>query len=317
MTKSRYLPSRRAALMQLGALAIPGGALLALTPKAAADNVPSDPLVGRRIVFDDDFASLDWTRWNAGPKATTAPSGFYGRSAFAQKGGDEGFNPYSIVDDPRVANGKALQIACSYIGRSMHIRNYYGNDLPEFQWVSGNMQGATPQGVLLNGWRSGYFEARMQFPSHPLTWPAFWLLNRESILNWQTSIEVDIIEHKGTEPFLYGLYLHEWGAPDEHNEGSGKATPQDMTKGYNRFGVLIEGNLCIPYYNRQPILSTVTGTPLAWVIRRAAKLDAKNDVFFPLLTLALRADVPFPNPLREEHKYARMLVDYFRVYQKK
>ena len=164
MTKSRYLPSRRAALMQLGALAIPGGALLALTPKAAADNVPSDPLVGRRIVFDDDFASLDWTRWNAGPKATTAPSGFYGRSAFAQKGGDEGFNPYSIVDDPRVANGKALQIACSYIGRPMHIRNYYGNDLPEFQWVSGNMQGATPQGVLLNGWRSGYFEARMQLP---------------------------------------------------------------------------------------------------------------------------------------------------------
>ena len=40
-------------------------------------------------------------------------------------------------------------------------------------------------------------------------------------------------------------------------------------------------------------------------------------MFFPLLTLALRADVPFPNPLREEHKYARMLVDYFRVYQKK
>jgi hypothetical protein len=43
-------------------------------------------------------------------------------------------------------------------------------------------------------------------------------------------------------------------------------------------------------------------------------LDANKDVFWPLLTLALRADVPFPNPLREADRQTRLRIDYVRVY---
>jgi len=283
--------------------------------RVSADEYPSDPTAGCNVAFEDDFQSIDWTHWNAGPKATTAPTGFYGRSAFAKQGGDAGFDPYSIVDDPNAQNGKALQIAAKYIGQKMNIHNYYGNDLPEYQWVSGNLQGATKTGVVLNGWRFGYFEARMQFPRHPLTWPAFWLLNKASILTPQTCNEVDIVEQKGAEPNQYGIYLHEWGQPGEHHNSTGNKTAEDLTAGYNLYGMLIQGNVFIPYFNRKPVLSQ-TGSPIAWTFGRSDIMDQTNDVFFPLLTLALSADIPYPTNMPPEDLFTRMLVDYVRIYQK-
>ena len=32
----------------------------------------------------------------------------------------------------------------------------------------------------------------------------FWMMNGRSILHPQTSVELDIVEHKGKEPTLYG-----------------------------------------------------------------------------------------------------------------
>jgi hypothetical protein len=305
--------TRRTAMSRIAALFAAAETLPA--PSYASPEAPDDPTVGRHIVFADNFSEIDWSRWDAGPKATTDPSGYYGRSAFSRRGGESKFNPYSIVDDPRTANGKALEIAARYIGHQMNIPNYYGNSLPEYQWVSGNLQGARPNGELLMGWREGYFEARMLFPRHPLTWAAFWLLNKNSILKPAASIEIDIVEQKGWEPHQYGSYLHEWGMPGEHNEGTGNTTKVDMTKQYNLYGVLIAGDKCAPYFNRKPVLSDTTGAPVRWVIRRSIEMADSSDVFFPLLTLALRSDVPYPNPLSEADKSSRMLVDYFRVYQ--
>ncbi|MDI7862974.1 family 16 glycosylhydrolase [Rhizobiaceae bacterium n13] len=279
-----------------------------------ANEAPDDPTIGRELVFEDGFRTLDWSVWEAGPKATIDSTGFYGRSAFATKYGDEGFNPYSIVDEPAAENGKALQISAKYIGRPMNIHNYYGNDLPEFQWISGNLQAARADGTILKGWRKGYFEARMIFPRHPITWPAFWMLNGRSILEPKTSIELDIIEHKGWEPTVYGTYLHEWGGPDEHNRGTGVETPVDMTTQYCRYGMLVDDTRCVPFFERKPVIDTSTGKPADWPITRSARLDAELDVFWPLLTLALRTDVPFPQPLRDEDKLVHMKVDYFRVY---
>src|SRR6478609_7850059 len=76
----------------------------------------SDPTSGRRLIFDEQFRTIDWTIWEAGRKATTFDPGFYGNSAFARSTGEEGFNPYAIVDDDATANGKALQISAKYIG---------------------------------------------------------------------------------------------------------------------------------------------------------------------------------------------------------
>ncbi|KGE01605.1 family 16 glycosylhydrolase [Rhizobium sp. YS-1r] len=273
-----------------------------------------DPTLGREVVFEDRFHTLDWSVWDAGPKATTSDTGFYGRSAFAKKDGEEGFNPYAIVDDPMAEDGKALQISARYIGKPMNVRKYYGNTLPEFQWISGNIQTARKDGTILKGWRKGYFEARMLFPRHPVTWPAFWMLNGRSILQPKTSIELDIVEHKGWEPTLYGTYLHEWGQPGQNSESTGVETPVDMTKGYHRYGMLVDDNRCIPYFERRPVVDRRTGRPADWPITRSRQLDNDGDVFWPLLTLALRTDVPFPRPLRSEDRSTHMRVDYFKVF---
>ncbi|KAA0109072.1 1,3-beta-glucanase [Methylobacterium sp. P1-11] len=295
---------------------LPLCAMASLLPTGHADaaiDTSLDPAQGRALLFDDPFTEINGRIWNGGPKATTGPTGFYGRSAFAPLSGAEGFKPYEIVDDPDATGGTALQISAKYIGRNMNVRNYYGNNLPDFQWISGNLQAGSRSGVVSLGWRQGYFEARMKFPKHPLTWPAFWLLNRNGITDNKRSIEVDIVEHKGFEPKLYGAYLHEWGQPGEHNEGTGVPTSLDMTEQYCRYGVLIKDDKCIPYFERKPIINPATKQINIWTLTRASEMEQNGDVFWPLLTLALRTDVPAPQ-LTEAQKLVHMRVDYFRVY---
>lgn len=287
-----------------------GASSLLGTGAQAAD----DPTKGRKLIFDEQFRTIDWTIWEAGRKATTFDPGFYGRSAFARSTGEEGFNPYAIVDDADATNGKALQISAKYIGKEMSVPHYFGNKTPDAQWISGNLQTARGDGTIMKGWRTGYFEARMIFPKHPLTWPAFWFMNGRSILFPKTSIELDIVEQKGFEPQTYGAYLHEWGQPGEHHEVVGVNTPVDMTTQYCRYGMLVTETECRPYFERRPINDPATGRPAVWTITRAAELTANNDVFWPLVTLALRADAPYPDPLLPEHMETSMRVDYVQVY---
>jgi hypothetical protein len=301
-------------LIHPAALAVIPSFFLSKGTTSATATANEDPTSGRTLIFDEGFKRLDPTIWNAGPKATTGPSGFYGRSAFARMSGEEGFNPYRIVDDAMASGGVALEISAKYIGTQMKIPNYYGNNIPEFQWVSGNIQTASSNGSVYQGWRRGYFEARMRFPAHPLTLPAFWFLNRNSILNPKTSVELDVVEQKGWEPNLYGSYLHEWGQPNEHHEGIGVPTLVDMTRDYYRYGILVEDTQCTPYFERKMITSSKNGLPAVWPLGRSSEMNKQGDVFWPLFTLALRADVPFPSPLKDEDRSAAMRVDYFRVY---
>jgi hypothetical protein len=300
---------RRRTVLQLSVL---GGAGSLIWPRTMAAAV--DPTEGRKLVFDEQFRMIDWTVWNAGRKASTFDAGFYGRSAFARSTGEEGFNPYAIVDDGDTENGKALQISAKHIGRQMSVPSYYGNDDAENQWISGNLQTARMDGTVMRGWRTGYFEARMRFPRHPLTWPAFWLMNGRSILYPATSVELDIVEHKGWEPMNYGTYLHEWGQPGEHHEGMGAQTAIDMTSQYCRYGMLVTETHCTPYFERLPVIDPATGRQADWPITRAAELKANDDVFWPLLTLALVPDMPYPDPLKAEDEMTSMRVDYVRVY---
>ena len=305
------LLSRRAFL---GAAAALAAAADGRPRKAIAQQDAADPTLGRKLIFDEPFTEIDPAIWQAGPKATTHEPGFYGRSAFSRRGGEEGFDPYAIVDDPLASDGRALEISARYLGRPMKVPAYYGNNAAEFQWISGNLQTARRDGTILRGWRNGYFEARMQFPAHPLSFPAFWLMNGRSILFPKTSVEIDIVEHKGWEHRLYGAYLHEWGQPGEHHEGVGVPTEADLTRGYFRYGGLIEEDRCSLYFERRPIRDPKTGHPINWRIGRASELDAQSDVFWPLITLALRSDVPFPQPLKAEDRETRLRVDYIRVY---
>jgi hypothetical protein len=165
-----------------------------------------------------------------------------------------------------------------------------------------------PEGVAGGLFRSSDVDAE-----HPLSWAAFWLMNGRSILRPQTSIEIDVVEHKGWETDLYGAYLHEWGTPGEHHEGAGVPTRVDVTQGYFRYGMLVEAGVCAPFFERMPVLSS-NGRPLRWTLGRSGEMDRDDDVFWLLLTLALRSDVPFPSPLRPEDHEAHLRIDYVRVY---
>ena len=303
--------SRRSVFARTAAVA--ATALLPVAPSPVLADQTEDPTVGRRLLFADHFATLDASIWHAGPKATTFDTGFYGRSAFSRTSGEDGFNPYQIIDDPLAGDGKALQISAKYLGRPMHVPSYYGNNLPEYQWISGNIQTAKPDGTILKGWRNGYFEARMWVPRHPLSFPAFWLMNARSILFPQTSIELDIVEHKGWELDRYGAYLHEWGKPGEHHEGIGVPSDTDLTLGYRRYGMLVEGAQCSLYLDRKPV-RLPGSVPVRWTIGRSQEMDAAGDVFWPLVTLAMRSDVPFPNPLRDEDRTTHLRIDYVQVF---
>lgn len=59
------------------------------------------------------------------------------------------FNPYSIVDDDAAEDNEAPEPAPSTLWPSMDVRKYYGNSLPEFQWISGSLQSARKDGVVL------------------------------------------------------------------------------------------------------------------------------------------------------------------------
>ncbi|MFT3952992.1 MAG: family 16 glycosylhydrolase [Piscinibacter sp.] len=308
----RHLLKNAAAIASLAAVAAPRPAVSQVTDRRFDPAI--DPTFGRAVIYDEPFQRLDTDLWNAGRKATTFDAGFYGRSAFARMGGEHGIVPYAIIEDGAAEDGKALQISAHHVGRPMNVYAYHGNHLPEFQWISGNIQTARSDGTILRGWRNGYFEARMWMPRHPLTWPGFWLMNGRSILFPQTSIELDVVEHKGHEPLLYGTYLHEWGEPGQHHEGIGVPTGVDVTAGYHRYGMLVEGARCVPYFERKPVTDPKTGRPAVWTIGRASELDQNGDVFWPLLTLALRTDEPYPVPLRAEHRVAHLKIDYFRVY---
>lgn len=306
------LKSRRDVLIGSAALAA-AGTLIMIGTDVQADET-EDPTKDMSLTFDENFAMLDPAIWYAGAKPSTSDTGFYGRSAFSRINGEDGYNPYAIIDDPSTENGKALQMSVRHLGRKMNVPNYYGNDNPEYQWVSGNIQTAKPDGTILQGWREGYFEARMWFPAHFLTFPAFWLMNGRSILHPQTTVELDIVEQKGSESDLYGAYLHEWGQPNEHHQGVGVPTDVDITKGYFRYGLLVKDAKFRLYFERKPVIDPKTLEPVNWTIGRAAEMQSNNDVYWPILTLALRADVPYPTQLDPNDYEAHMRVDYVRVY---
>ena len=58
---------------------------------------------------------------------------------------------------PRPMTARPLQISVRHIGRPMNVYAYYGNGLPEYQWVSGNIQTARSDGTILKGWRQVLF----------------------------------------------------------------------------------------------------------------------------------------------------------------
>ena len=73
----------------------------------------------------------------------------------------------------------------------------------------------------------GRFEARIRLPAGPGLWPAFWLLGENfPVVGWPECGEIDIMEHRGSEPTKnYGL-AHGPGFAGGENIGGRYVLPE-------------------------------------------------------------------------------------------
>lgn len=288
-----------------------------------SDEAPAEDVVaGRTLVFEEQFTELRPDIWEFGGYPNNFDAGHYGGAAFAPWGGTDGHDPYSIAEDADAENGTALQIVAQYLGEAPTIPHYYDYENPRFWWISGQIAGARRDTTFLHGFRNGYFEVRMKMPEHPITWPAFWLLNKGS-LGHETrmySTEIDVVEHHGFSRDRYGAYLHEWAPEEEeqHHEGTYPmiVDVEDLRNEYHLYGVEIDGDKVRPYFNRVRLTDIETGAPVEWTMTRVEELDANDDAFFPIISLAIAADYAVNQPTPPDIPGdATLYVDYYKVWQ--
>ena len=63
----------------------------------------------------------------------------------------------------------------------------------------------------LESWEAfgpGRFEARIDLPTTQGMWPAFWLFPNDPQIPWPTGGEIDILENRGSQPFLVSSAYH-------------------------------------------------------------------------------------------------------------
>jgi len=171
---------------------------------------------------------------------------------------------------------------------------------PDGKWQSGLLASATASGGGF-AQRYGYFEARMQLPPGPGTWPGFWLNASQKPGDKSPGVEIDVIEYYGQFPAAYHSAVHIWDKVDPKRsrvEDHIVDIPSgSLTSGFHTYGVDVEPDKLTFYFDRHETWSVATPPEL-------------RDPMMVLVSLALGSGWPIdktPNP-------SIMKVDYIHVY---
>jgi beta-glucanase (GH16 family) len=233
------------------------------------------------LSFEEQFdGRLDVSDWRCDTKwiAHTPWAGDYGGAAFA--------NPRRRF--PFLVKDGLLRIEAKKDSRG--------------EWRAGMLSAGNSCGEGFSQ-QYGYFEMRANLPRGKGLWPAFWLIGRDYKETNYTA-EIDVIEHHGHKPDSFASTIHVHPSDDSVRRvrrGEGVSAPNDILYNYfNTFGVDIDRDFTVIYFNRQEVWRTETP-------------EEFNQPFFPLVTLALDSDFPIDETPNPSHMY----VDYVRVYQKK
>ena len=84
-------------------------------------------------------------------------------------------------------------------------------------------------------WTYGYFEARLKLPKGKGTWPAFWMMPKESDYWWPECGEIDIMEHVGYDPDVSHATIH--CNAYNHKTGQGKGATTRVPNSHNEFHI--------------------------------------------------------------------------------
>ena len=118
----------------------------------------------------------------------------------------------------------------------------------------------------------GYFEASMQCPGGPNTWPAFWLLDAPTLTDKSLAdgSEIDVTESYGNfgtgagqkppgDPDQDGVTWHDWGHHGAPSTGNGIFVREPgMTTGFHTYGVDMEPDTITWYFDRKRIWQVPT-----------------------------------------------------------
>jgi Glycosyl hydrolases family 16 len=263
------------------ALAAPAGRLgagsdaaaLAAGPLARIDT--STMLLSFSEEFDDTFSVSSWgctTDWIA----HTPWKGDFGDAGFSDP--MQGF-PFTVSNSALVIEAR---------------RDASG------RWMSGMLSG---RDVCNSGWSQlyGYFEIRAKLPADPGFVPAFWLIG----VNPTTigTSEIDVFEFHTAYPdgFTAGIIKHPGVADLEKRNDSTRHTvePGLLSNQYNTFGVEIDPQNTVIYFNRQEIFRTPTESEF-------------RQPFYMLVSLAGNTS----DATESTSSSVKMHVDYLRAYQR-
>lgn len=163
------------------------------------------------------------------------------------------------------------------------------------------------------GWRYGYFEARIKLPKGKGTWPAFWMMPVDVDWNtnpWPNCGEIDIMEEVGADPNSVSssihceAYNHTKGTQKTHAMNIGTAESE-----YHIYGLewTSEGMTFYVDGKRQLQFNKESDAHSVWPFHYA---------FYPILNLAWGGDWGGYKGVDESALPCEMLVDYVRVYKK-
>jgi beta-glucanase (GH16 family) len=147
----------------------------------------------------------------------------------------------------------------------------------------------------------GKIEVRAKLPAGVGTWPAIWMLgNNIDAVGWPACGEIDIMEHKGSDPNrIYGT-LHHPG----HSGGNGDGATIIVSNASSTF------NVYAVEWSATTIKFSVNGT-VFYTFSNNSSLPF-NQPFFIILNQAMGGT--FGGPVDPAFTSSVMEVDYVRVY---
>lgn len=168
-------------------------------------------------------------------------------------------------------------------------------------WSSGLIAAADASGAGA-GARFGYFEVRMKMPAGPGTWPAFWLMSLKPTKDYDTKVEIDVIEYYGHDPAHFHSVIHVWYKDESRSRGYGTKTrvaAGSLVDAFHTYGVDVSPRELVFFMDGRQV----------WRQPAPPELDGQ---LYPIVNLALGSGWPIdetPNP-------SRLLVDYVHVYER-
>lgn len=178
-----------------------------------------------------------------------------------------------------------------------------------FRGSDGKIYSGRVYARVKEGWKYGYFEARMKMPEGRGTWPAFWMMPVH-FQSWPQDGEIDIMEHVGYEPKMVYSTIHctshnNGGTSIEHaawNVGDPESQYHvyacEWTPDYLSF--FVDGEKILTYPNDGKGYDS-------WPF---------DQPFYVIFNLAWGGDWGGQQGLDEHALPATLEVDYIRVFQK-